>query len=138
MARKKKKGRQSLRYQPWNFRRFEIINKKNKEISQQRGENNEKKVAQALLILKEEGKIKNFRQTEKGGKEDKTGKDFIIYLNEGGKTYLQVKSSKTGVEKHKLQNSRLSKYGKIPVIQIDSSESIKEIVKKIRKLFFNK
>jgi hypothetical protein len=102
------------------------------------GETAEKKVAQALIQLKKEGKIKGFKKTEKFSEEDKKGIDFIIYQDFPTPVYIQVKSHLNKEEINSLKLERVDYdiwfKGGIFTFQAAPNDSVKKIKNKIERI----
>ena len=67
---------------------------------QERGDESECRVAQALDILIRDGEIRSYIRSEQYDQYDRFGIDFMVFLEADTCVPLQVKSSQTGLENH--------------------------------------
>ena len=89
----------------------------------ERGRVAEGKVALACRSLLERGVIMAFGMSQPNDANDRRGRDgFIVLSNSSAQVWFQVKSSRYGVFKHKLES-----VDKIPVIKIEPGISIEAI-----------
>lgn len=106
------------------------MEKVNKDYGWSRGEESEQKVSQVLDELKSEGTIKNFGQSLKFYREDKSGRDFAIVTDDDKIVWLQVKSSFNENAKRKYLRHGIHY---LAVGQKTSEEIKKEILKILKK-----
>jgi len=108
----------------WSRKRIEKIIR---NLAKERGRRNEERVKEILQKMKEAKEIVDFYQTPP----DTPGIDFIIINLEGRKIEIQVKSSETGLNKHKRR------YPEIPGIVVNENYNDEKIQQEILNLTNN-